>query len=66
MLDFSRWNFGLEQVSTTDPGTAHWFPQLERPLGIVPTPASPGIIYQEGPAGDSLTDILSNQVSWVQ
>ena len=53
-------------MSTTDPTTAHWFPHLERPLGIVPTPASPAILYQEGPAGDSLKDILSNRVIWVQ
>ena len=31
----------MEQLSTTDPDTAHWFPHLERPLGIVPPPASP-------------------------
>ena len=38
--------FALEQVSTTDPHTAHWFPHLERPLGIVPPPASPGIPHR--------------------
>ena len=53
-------------MSTTDPHTAHWFPHLERPLGIVPPPAAPGILYQEGPAGGSLTDTLSNRVMWVQ
>ena len=58
--------FAMEQVSTTDPRTAHWFPHLERPLGIVPPPAAPGIIYTAGPAGASLTDILSNRVMWVQ
>ena len=58
--------FAMEQVSTTDPTAAHWFPHLERPLGIVPPPVSPGILYQEGPAGDSLADILSNRVMWVQ
>ena len=58
--------FDLEQLSTTDPDTAHWFPHLERPLGIAPPPASPGILYQEGPAGESLNDVLSNRVIWVQ
>ncbi len=58
--------FAMEQLSTTDPDTAHWFPHLERPLGIVPPPASPGILYQEGPSGEGLMDILSNRVIWVQ
>ena len=58
--------FAMEQLSTTDPTTAHWFPHLERPLGIVPPPASPGILYQEGPAGDGLKDVLTNRVIWVQ
>ena len=59
-------SFTMEQVSTTDPVTAHWFPHIERPLGIVPPPAAPGILYQEGPAGESLMDVLSNRVIWVQ
>ena len=58
--------FAMEQLSTTDPGTAHWFPHLERPLGIVPPADAPGILYQEGPAGDSLKDVLTNRVIWVQ
>ena len=57
--------FAMEQLSTTDPDTAHWFPHLERPLGIVPPPASPGILYQEGPSGEGLMDILTNRVIWV-
>ena len=35
--------FAMEQVSTTDPHTAHWFPHLERPWGSCrrrPPPAS--------------------------
>ena len=33
--------FAMEQLSTTDPDTAHWFPHLERPLGIVPAAGLP-------------------------
>ena len=32
--------FAVEQVSTTDPDTRHWFPHLERPLEIVPPTGS--------------------------
>jgi len=56
--------FAVEQVSTTDPRTAHWFPHLERPLGIGPPPAAPGIIYTAGPAGETCSDLLSNRVMW--
>ena len=58
--------FAMEQLSTTDWDTARWFPHLEPPLGIVPPPAAPGILYQEGPAGEGLIDVLSNRVIWVQ
>lgn len=57
--------FAVEQVSATDPGTAHWFPHLERPLGFGPPPASPGILYTAGPAGQTCDDLLSNRVMWV-
>ena len=56
----------FEQISETDPSTAHWFPNLQRPLGHAGVGARPGLIYQAGPAGDGLSDLLTNEVYYVE
>ena len=52
-------------VSAIDPATPAWLPNLERPTGHNAV-KRPGLIYTLGGRGEKNTEILANDVYWVQ
>lgn len=58
--------FTFSALSTVDPGTPHWLPNMERPTGHNVVSGTPGVIYTEGGRGEKNTELLSNKVHWVR
>ncbi len=52
-------------VTSPDASTARWLPSIERPTGHNRVPEPPGLIYTEGPPGGVNTELLANEVYWV-
>jgi hypothetical protein len=52
-------------VTPPDESVARWLPSIERPTGHNRVPATPGLIYTEGPPGGANTELLANKVYWV-
>ena len=56
--------FSARLVAQPDPTTSRWLPNLERPTGHNRV-VSPGLIYTSGPPGGKNTDMMANEVYWV-
>jgi len=52
-------------VSSIDPHCPHWLPNIEHPTGHHSF-SLPGIVYTAGSRGDKNTDVVSNEVYWVE
>ena len=57
-------SFSARLVTVPDPATSRWLPNLERPTGRNRV-VSPGLIYTSGPPGKTCSDLMSNEVYWV-
>lgn len=56
--------FTSELLTVPDASRARWLPSLERPTAADPVRA-PGLIYTDGSRGERNTDILANEVFWI-
>ena len=57
-------NFSARLVADPDPTASRWLPNLERPTGHNRV-VSPGLIYTSGHPGEKNTEMMSNEVYWV-
>ncbi len=57
-------SFSARLVADPDSAASRWLPNLERPTGHNRV-ESPGLIYTSGPPGEKNTDMISNEVYWV-
>ncbi len=55
-------SFACSLISDFNKDVAHWLPNIERPTSMAKQSGSPAVVFTAGSAGQSNSDILSNEV----
>jgi hypothetical protein len=58
-------SFSATVLTDPDPATPRWLPSMERSTGFNRVTGAPGLMYTEGTRGEKNSELVSNNVRWV-